>query len=304
MPVFETAARQVHAEHSKTFRNVKHAQQWLRTLEEYAFPFIKSKRVDAIESDDILSILSPIWTSKPETASRVKQRLRTVFDWTIAKRYRTTNPTNAITKVLPKHNGPDKHFAALAYVKVAEFIHELRDDDSAVSSRLGFEFLILTAARTSEALLAEWSEIDLGKKTWTIPADRMKAKREHRVPLTPRCIEILGAAKKITDGSNYIFPGQRVGFPLSNMAFHRVLARMKRTGLTPHGFRSSFRDWAQEKTNHGHRTIETALAHVVPDKTEAAYLRTDSFEKRRELMTAWERFATAKPREKVVAFKS
>ena len=123
------------------------------------------------------------------------------------------------------------------------------------------------------------------------------------MPLTPRSIEILGAAKKITDGSDYVFPGQKTGLPLSNVVFHRVLSRMNRSGMTPHGFRSSFRDWAQEKTNHGHRTIETALAHVVPDKTEAAYLRTDSFEKRRELMAAWERFATAKPAAKVVRIR-
>jgi integrase len=304
LPNFEAAARLVHAEHSKTFRNPRHAAQWITTLETYAFPTIGSKRVDEIESDDILAILTPIWTSVPETASRVRQRLRTVFDWSIAKRYRTTNPTTAITKVLPKRNGHDKHFDAMPYTGVADFIHQLRSADAVVSGRLAFEFLILTAARTSEVLLAKWTEIDPKAKTWTIPASRMKAGRDHRVPLTARCIEILDAAKKITDGGEYVFPGQRTGLPLSNMVFHETLKRMNRkAGVTPHGFRSSFRDWAQEKTSHAHRTIESALAHVVGNKTEAAYLRTDSFEKRRELMTAWERFVTAKRSSTVVDFK-
>ena len=230
----------------------------------------------------------------------MKQRLRTVFDWCIAKRYRIGNPTEAITKVLPKHNGPDKHFAALPYVKVPRFVQELRSADAVVSGRLAFDVLILSASRTGEVLQAKWNEIDLKAKIWIIPADRMKAKRAHRVPLTARCIEILEAAKKITDGGDYVFPGLRAKLQLSNTVFHRTLKRMERSGLTPHGFRSSFRDWAQERTNHGHRTIESCLAHVVPDKTEAAYLRTDSFEKRRELMSAWERFCTAKVSEKVV----
>jgi integrase len=301
-PTFETAAREVHGEHSKTFRNPKHAAQWITTLKTYVFPVIGKRRVDMIESADMLKVLSPIWLEKPETADRVKQRMRTVFDWSIAKGYRTTNPVAGITKVLPKHNQADKHFAALPYGDVASFIRSLRSETS-VSGRLAFEFLILTASRTNEVIKAKWSEIDFATKTWTRPAEHMKAKREHKVPLPPRCIEILQEAKKITDGSEYIFPGVRTGQPLSNMVFQMTLRRMKKTGFTPHGFRSSFRDWAEERTNYSQRVIEAALAHVVEDKTEAAYLRTDLFERRKDLMNAWMRFATAAPAARVVKMR-
>src|SRR5262249_7704182 len=193
-----------------------------------------------------------------------------------------------------------KHFAALPYGEVPAFIEALRGSDAAVSGRLAFEFLILTASRTNEIIKAKWIEVDFRNNIWTRPAANMKAKEEHKVPLSPRCIEILEGAKKITDGGEYIFPGMRTKEPLSNMVFHATLRRMGKTGLTPHGFRSSFRDWAEERTNHKRHTIEMALAHKLKDKVEAAYLRTELVKQRKELMNAWERFATAKPTAKVV----
>lgn len=305
IPTFESAARQVHAEHSKSFRNPKHAAQWITSLETYVFQMIGAQRIDRIDSGDVLKVLSPIWLEIHETADRVKQRMGVVFDWSIASGFRSGNPVHGITKVLPKHNGADNHFAALPYAEVPAFIYALRKDEADdVTSRLAFELLILTASRTSEVLQATWNEIEFEQKVWTRPPEHMKAKKEHRVPLMPRCIEILEAAKELSAGkSDFVFPSDNPDKPLSNMVFHALLRRMGKTGITPHGFRSSFRDWAEEKTSHSQRTIETALAHVVKDKTEAAYLRTQLFDKRKELMAQWARFATAAPAKKVVSIR-
>lgn len=301
-PAFETVAREVHASHAETFRNPKHAAQWITTLETYAFPIVGNFPADRIESKDILAILSPIWTSKPETARRVKQRLKTVFDYARAKGWRSgDNPVEGISRVLPKHSGKTKdHFSALPFSQVPDFLQALRACEIFLSIKLAFEFLILTAARTSEVIGAKWNEIDLETKTWTIPAARMKAKIEHRVPLSGRCMEILKTAKESSMGGEYIFPGRIHGRPLSNMAFLMTLRRMERTDMTAHGFRSSFRDWAEEKTNTQRSVVEAALAHQVENKVEAAYLRTTLFEKRRRLMDSWTNFATAKPGQKIV----
>jgi integrase len=301
VPTFEEAAREVHKSHAATFRNEKHAAQWITTLETYAFPVIGNHAVDGIASKEILEILMPIWVSKAETARRVKQRLRTVFDYVKAKGYRAgDNPVDGISKALPKHNGKKDHFAALPYAEVPAFITGLHSANIAQSLKLAFEFLILTATRTSEVLLAKWNEIDLDTRTWTIPPERMKAKKEHRVPLSARCIDILNAAKEISAGSEYVFPGRSANKPLSNMSFLMALRRMGKSEITAHGFRSSFRDWAEEKTNTQRSVVEASLAHVVENKVEAAYLRTTLFDKRRKLMDSWAAYATVKPSEKVV----
>jgi integrase len=290
VPTFEQAARQVHAEQCKAFRNAKHAAQWLKTLEDYAFPVFGAKHVDMVDSADVLKALSPIWMGKPETARRVKQRLKTVFDWAKASGYRTgDNPTEGITKVLPKHDTKHEHHLALAYAQVPAFITGLRESNTAASVKLAFEFMILTVLRTAEVLFAKWTEIDTAARTWTVPATRgnepgMKMKQEHRVPLSARCIQMLGEAKKISNGGPYIFPGRTPSKPLSDMAFNMALRRMQRSVCTPHGFRSSFRDWAAEKTNFPNEVCEAALAHKLENKTEGAYRRTDFFEKRRTLM--------------------
>jgi integrase len=305
IPTFEFAAREVHQSHSETFRNDKHKAQWITTLETYAFPVIGNHTVDGIESKDILEILTPIWNEKPETARRVKQRLRTVFDYVKAKGWRSSdNPVGGIAKALPKHNGKKDHFAAMPYADVPGFITGLHSANVAKSIMLAFEFLILTASRTGEVLLAKWNEIDIESKTWTIPPERMKAKREHRVPLSARCIEILKTAQDISAGSEYIFPGRTANKPLSNMSFLMALRRMGKGDITAHGFRSSFRDWSEEKTNTQRSVVEASLAHVVENKVEAAYLRTTLFDKRRRLMELWSAFATVKPSEKVVKMRA
>ena len=291
VPTFAEAARSAHTEHVAAWRNTKHAAQWISTLRRYAFPGIGARRVDQIETPDVLKVLSPIWLSKPETARRVKQRIGTVLDWAKAAGFRTgENPVNGVAKGLPKQPDRKKHHATLPYGEVRSFVLGLRASDSSEPTKLAFEFLILTAARTKEVIQARWSEVKDG--VWTLPPERMKAKREHRVPLSPRCLAILRRAKELSDGSPYVFCGHSAGRPLSNMVFLMALRRMG-VDVTAHGFRSAFRDWAAERTNFTREVCEAALAHTIRDKAEAAYRRGDLFEKRRELMNAWAVFATA-----------
>jgi integrase len=295
VPIFEDAAKQVHASHSRTFRNEKHRKQWLASLSGVLSAF-GNKRVDEIAGADILNALSPNWSSRPETSRRVLQRVSVVFEWCKAQGYCVgDNPTHGLTKVLPKHRGVQAHHAALAYHQVPAFIQALRDSDAAESVRLAFEFTILCATRTSETLYATWNEIDVDSRTWTIPGRRMKSGVDHRVPLSSRAIEILERAKAIQNDSEYVFPGRSPRKPLSNMVFLMALRRMSKGYITTHGFRSSFRDWTAERTNFPRAVCESALAHTLRDKTEAAYNRTDLFERRRELMASWSIFATAKP---------
>ncbi len=307
VPNFEAAATQVHAAHAIGFKNDKHRKQWLSSLVG-VFSAFGSKRVDAVTSADILAALTPNWLKLPETSSRVLQRIRVVFDWCKAQGFCSgDNPTQGITKVLPKHRGVRGHHAALPYQHLPGFLHTLRETEAGELVKLAFEFTILCASRTSETLDATWAEIDLDAKTWRIPAHRMKKGVEHRVPLSPRCVEILEAAKGLSDGGPYVFPGRSTAKalpkPLSNMVFLMALRRMGRADITPHGFRSTFRDWAAERTNFPRAVCESALAHTLRDKTEAAYNRTDLFDRRRELMESWSRFATAKPAD-VVAIRA
>jgi integrase len=290
MPTFKEAATIVHEEHSATWKNKKHAAQWINTLKKYAFPFFGDRPVDQVGTPEVLKALSQIWLTKPETARRVRQRIGTVLDWAKAAGHRSgDNPINGIAKGLPKQPKKQKHHAALPYSKVNLFINELGKADANESTRLAFEFLILTATRTSEVILAEWSEIDLAGKAWTIPANRMKVGNIFRVPLSDRCIELLEQAKKISDGGVYVFPGRSEKRPLSSMVFLMVIRRIG-MDITAHGFRSTFRDWAAERTNFSRDVCEMALAHTVSDKVEAAYLRGDLFDKRRQLMDTWAAF--------------
>jgi integrase len=258
----------------------------MTSLTMYVFPVMGDKRVDRIETADVLRALSPIWLSKPETARRVRQRMAIVLDWAKAAGHRTgDNPVEGVGRGLPRQSDKRNHFDAIPYPDVPEFVRELSGVPTNEFARLAFEFLILTAARTNEVLKAEWTEMDFVKAIWTIPANRMKAGREHRVPLAKRSLAVLRAARDISD-SRLVFPGREVDGPMSNMIFLMMLRRMG-AAFTAHGFRSAFRDWASECTNFPREVCEMALAHSIKDKTEAAYRRGDLFEKRRDLMTAW-----------------
>lgn len=298
VPTFKTAATQVHAEHSPTFRNPKHAAQWLASLDNDIFPIIGSQPIDSLDTSDVLRVLTPIWTVKPETARRLKQRMKLVFDWAKAKGFRSgDNPTDGITKVLPKHRDDKQHHPALPYADIHAFVTalgKLTDISDAVRGAL--ELLILTASRTSEVRLARWSEIDVESRTWTIPGERTKNGRDHRVPLSTRALDLLHQAhahRRV--GDDWIFPGTKPSQPLSDMTLLKAGRRLTTATITTHGFRSSFRDWSAERTNIPRDVCEAALAHTLKDKTEAAYKRTDLFDKRRALMDLWATFVATPP---------
>jgi integrase len=301
VPTFKEAAEAVHEEHKTGWRNAKHRAQWLSTLKAYAYKRLGTKAVSEIQTSDVLAVLSPIWRTKPETARRVRQRIGVVMDWAKAAGHRSgDNPIDGVTKGLPAQPERKNHHAALPYAEIATFIQDLRQADNSEVVRLAFEFTILTAARTGEVLGARWKEIDFDSALWTVPAGRMKGSREHRVPLSARCIEILKRAEKI-GGKAFVFEG-REDLPLSGMAMLMVLRRLG-AKITVHGFRSAFRDWASEQTNFPRDVCEMALAHSIKDKTEAAYRRGDLLEKRRELMKAWATYAVSMPADNVVPLK-
>ena len=287
---FEQSAREVHALHLPTWRNVKHGAQFISTLETYAFPHIGALRISDVTTADVLAVLSPIWTAKPETAARVRQRIGTVMKWAISKGWRQDNPALAVGSALPKRDKSlQQHRKALTYAEVADCINAVQASNAGLSTKLAFEFLVLTATRSGEARGALWSEVDLGPNpSWTIPAIRMKAKREHRIPLSPRAVDILQRAKSLGDGTGLVFPGTRAGKPLSDMTLSKLVKELG-YDADVHGFRTSFRTWAQERTNFPREVAEAALAHTIKDKAEAAYARSDVFDKRRKMMDAWAR---------------
>ena len=291
VPTFEEAARKVHAGHGKGWRNPKHKAQWINTVRDYAFPEIGKKRVDQIGVPEVLKVLAPIWLTKPETARRVRQRIKTVLDWAQgAHPHDSENPIGPVlTRALPRQTGRTGHHAALPYASVPEFITSLRDGGASEITKLAFEFLILTATRTGEVLGARETEIDLDAKVWTIPATRMKAEREFWVPLSARALEIVERALELSNDSEFVFAGRAPGKPLSTMTFLMLLRRMG-VAATAHGFRSCFRDWAAEATGFPSEVCEMALAHAIGNRTEASYRRGDLFEKRRQLMNAWASF--------------
>lgn len=290
VPTFEEAARTVHRHRKPSWKNPKHAAQWINTLTTYAFPAIGDSPVDMIDTPDVLQVLEPIWLAKPETARRVKQRIGIVLDWAKAHSHREgDNPIDGVDSALAKQPKKDRHYKALPYNEIAEFIAQLREYLGVDIPRLGLEFLILTASRTNEVLGAKWNEIHIQNKIWTIPEERMKARNTHRVPLTRRCLEILQIMKPLKAEGNYIFPGRFHSKPLSNMAFAMIVRRMN-VDATVHGFRSTFRDWAAEQTNFPREVCEMALAHTISNSVEAAYRRGDLFEKRRKLMDSWEQY--------------
>jgi integrase len=284
---FEKAAAAVHEEHKAAWKNAKHIDQWINTLTQYAFPELGERRVDQIDTPDIVRVLSPIWLTKPETARRVRQRIGTVLDWAKASGLRDgENPVAGVGKGLPKQNDQAAHHKAIPYNDVPAFVQALQSSSSGETVKLAFEFLILTATRTNEVIGCRWDEIDFDSNNWTIPAKRMKAKKIHVVPLARRCVAILRRTQLLSGGSDFAFPGRSIAKPLSNMALLMTMRGMS-VDATVHGFRSSFADWAAEQTNFPREVCEEALAHTIANKTEAAYRRSDFLDKRRALMQQW-----------------
>ena len=288
---FDKAAKAFIDANSPAWRNAKHSDQWRNTLTTYASPVIGKLPVPKIETSHIMRILSPIWTTKTETATRVRGRIEKVLDWAKVQGYRTgDNPAQwrgHLSEALPKPSkvATEDHHAALPWSEIGAFMVALKAMQGAGARAM--EIIILTATRTSEVLNAKWSEIDLDAKLWTIPKERMKSFKEHRVPLSDAVIALLTVIKAASTGNGYIFPGKKKDTALSNMACLATLKRMERTDITVHGFRSTFRDWVSETTAYPRDVAEMALAHTIEDKSEAAYRRGDLIEKRRALMSDW-----------------
>lgn len=292
---FQEAAGKYIAANKAGWKNEKHAAQWTATLKTYVYPVFGDVAVAAVDVGLVLKVLEPIWTTKAETASRLRGRIESVLDWTTARKYRQgENPARwkgHLDHILPARSrvAKVKHHAALPYSELGAFLEELRGADG-VSAR-ALEFAVLTAGRTGEVVGAKWDEFDLDAKQWTVPAERMKAGKVHRVPLSDRALEILDALPR-EEGNQFVFLGEKKGRGLSNMALLMTLRRLKRTEITAHGFRSTFRDWAAETTAYPSETVEMALAHAIGNKVEAAYRRMDLFDKRRRLMADWATFCS------------
>ncbi|MGE5272006.1 MAG: tyrosine-type recombinase/integrase [Thiohalocapsa sp.] len=290
---FQECASAYIAAHKAGWRNAKHAAQWPFTLATYAYPKIGVLPVQAVDVGLVLAVVEPIWSAKPETASRLRGRIESVLDWASARGYRTgENPARwrgHLDNLLPPRSKVKtvEHHAALPYREVADFMAEIRQVDGVAARAL--EFTILTAARTGEVIGANWDEFDLAEAIWLVPAERMKAGKEHRVPLSAAAIGVLKRLGKIRQ-SDFVFPGGKPTQPISNMAMLMLLRRLGCSHLTVHGFRSSFRDWAAEQTSFPAEVAEMALAHSVSNQVEAAYRRGDLFDKRRQLAEDWAAF--------------
>ena len=303
VPTFAEAAAKVHEANLPRWRNATHSQQWLATMETYAFPRIGEKRLDRIERRDVLAILAPIWASKPETARRVRQRIRTVLKWAMAHDFAEHNVAGeAIDGALPSMPRIKAHFRALPYADLPAAVAMIEESAASMTATLCLRFLILTVARSGEARGAKWSEIDLDAATWTIPAARMKGGQNHRVPLSAAALAVLREAARFRDDTGLVFPSvSRAGCKMSDMSLTRVLAKIGAADrASVHGFRATFRDWAAECTSAPHAVMELSLAHVVGGAVEQAYARSDLLDRRRALMGEWGRFATASTGAKIV----
>jgi integrase len=296
---FKECAEAYIAAHRAGWRSEKHATQWANTLETYAYRHFGNLPVQAIDLGLVMKAIEPVWKQKPETASRVRGRIESILDWATVREYRRgDNPARwrgHLESLLPKKSKVRRveHHAALPYPELGVFMAELRQQEGVAARAL--ELAILTATRTGEVLGAKWGEINIAERLWTIPAERMKAGKEHRVPLSDAAMAILEHMKAVRSSGDYVFPGRLRGRALSNMSMLVIIRRMGRGGLTTHGFRSSFRDWAAERTAFPAEVAEMALAHTVADAVERAYRRGDLFEKRRQLAEAWAAFCAAAP---------
>jgi integrase len=293
---FDGAIVQCMAAKSIEWKNIKHGQQWQNTLTTYASPLLGKMPVDLISTELVHKVLLPIWQTKTATATRVRQRIETVLDWCKARGYcKGDNPARlkgALGELLPKSQKIRKveHHPAIPYLQINQFVGELRQQGG--TAPLALEFMLLTAARTGEVVAAKWTEVDFQQMVWTVPAERMKAGKEHRIPLSLRAMEILQVMRQATH-NEYIFPGHSVekNSHMSTGTCRIVMKRMTNfADYTPHGLRSTFRDWAAERTEFANETLELALAHTITNKAEAAYRRQDQLEKRAELMQRWQQY--------------
>ncbi len=295
IPTFKEAACAVHEANKPRWRNARHIASWMQTLERHAMPTLSNTPLDRIDRGDVLRVLTPIWTTRPETARRVRQRMRTVFRWGMAHGFMETNPAGeAIDGALPPMPKVKAHLRALPYQEVGSALETVDATQASIPAKLCFRFLVLTAARSGEARSATWEEIDLQDQVWRIPSERMKAGMEHRVPLSVQALDLLGEASALRDESELVFPSPlRPGSSMSGITLTKVL---RSTGLaeraTVHGFRSSFKNWTLEQTDTPWAVSESALAHILGNSTEQAYARSDLFERRRALMQLWADYLT------------
>ena len=295
MPTFGEAALAVHEANRPRWRNGRHIASWMQTLERHAMPTLGDTPVDRIDRGDVLQVLAPIWTTRPETARRVRQRMRTVFRWAMAHGFMEANPAGeAVDGALPPMPKVKAHLRALPYREVGSALEIVEASQASIPAKLCFRFLVLTAARSSEARGAVWDEIDLQDRVWRIPSERMKAGIEHRVPLSGQALDVLGEASALRDETGLVFPSPlKPGSPMSDMTLTKVL---RSVGLaeraTVHGFRSSFKNWTLEQTDTPWAVSEAALAHILGNSTKQAYARSDLFERRRALMQLWADYLT------------
>ncbi|MCY3593302.1 MAG: tyrosine-type recombinase/integrase [Acidobacteria bacterium] len=292
VPTFSEAVERVIEMHRASWRPGSGSEEeWRRTLRLYAIPRLGAMLVSEISTADIMAVLQPIWGAKAVTARRVRQRIGAVMRWTIAQGYRGDNPAgDAVTAALPRNAAPAEHFRALPHSEVPAVLAKVRQSDAGPIARLSLEFLVLTAARAGEVRHARWAEIDHDGRLWTIPASRMKARREHRVPLARGALEVLQEAESLGDGSPLIFPSSHTGRTLSSGVWWKLLRRLD-LDCTVHGFRSSFRDWCGE-SGVPREVAEACLAHAIGNQAEAAYARSDLLERRRLVMEEWDQYAT------------
>ena len=296
MPTFAEAAATVVEQKRAGWRSPRQATDWLHSLECYVFPHIGSRPVSEVSSADVLAVLTPIWHVKSDTARRLRQRIGAVLEWSIAMEHRTDNPCDRIGPVLGPQRDVVRHMRALPHRDVAAALETVRASRSTRAVKLAFEFLVVTAARSGEVRLATWEEMNMAGRVWTIPAERMKMNREHRVPLSLRAVEVLNAARSLANNGNPLVFPNRWGNRIRDTFLSQLLKDLD-IAAVPHGFRSSFRDWAAEETDHPREVIEAALAHAVRNQVEAAYARSDLFERRRRLMDEWAAYlAATRPR--------
>ena len=291
IPTFSKAVDKVITLRSQGWAHPKTAKRWRATLDAYAMPALRKKLISEITTADVMEVLAPIWLAKPETGRQVREHLSVIMEWPIGETYRNDNPAGkAITKSLPKQTQRKKHFRALPFAEVGAAIEKVGATDAWPTTKMCFELAVYTACRSGEARLATWDEFDLEGRTWIIPATRMKNRLQHRIPLSDETMEVLLRARELSDGTGLVFPSARGG-SMSDSSLSKLL-RENGIAAVPHGFRSSFRDWAAERSNAPREIAEHALAHVEGSAAELAYRRTDYFERRRGLMQQWADYVT------------